>query len=307
MRIDEFPRPKADNRRGIHWSASIYHPAGGALDFWLAELQAMKMKWVKVLDDGGGSSLELVQRLLAVDIFPVVRLYRSEPNPGAIGGREEDAIRRLVAAGARYFETNNEPDLGVEWKGGQVPSNWLDIVVDNFIIDADKVLGLGGLPALPAMAVGSKANAVELVVQRGRADLFKKGAWLAVHNYTLNHPLDYPYDPVNQEGLPVSQAEYDALGPWAWENVPRDQINQWRASDKNPGDTIADDPSCFLAFQLADQQAQAALGFPVPMISTEGGPVVGWKEDRRYPRVTPNLHRDRAVAIAEYMQGTRQI
>ena len=26
MRIEEFPRPKADNRRGIHWSASVYHP-----------------------------------------------------------------------------------------------------------------------------------------------------------------------------------------------------------------------------------------------------------------------------------------
>lgn len=307
MRIDEFPRPKGDNRRGIHWSGSIYHPTGSALDFWMDELQAMKMKWVKVLDDSGGSSLELVQRLLAVDIMPVVRLYRGEPNPGSIGGREEDTIRRLVAAGVRYFETNNEPDLGVEWKGGVVPPNWLDIVVDNFIIDADKVLGLGGLPALPTLAGGSKVNAIELVVQRGRADLFEKGAWIAVHNYALNHPIDYPYDPVNQEGQPVSQEEYDALGSWAWENAPRDQINQWRASDKNPGDTIADDPACFLGFQLADQLARKALGFPVPIISTEGGPVVGWKEDRRYPRVTPNLHRDRVVQIAEYMQGTLQL
>src|SRR5512139_3034436 len=103
MRIDEYPRPKADNRRGIHWSASIYHPSGSGLDYWIAELQAVKIKWVKVLDDSGGSSLELVQRLLAADIMPVVRLYRQEPNPGAIGGREEETIRRLVAAGVRYF------------------------------------------------------------------------------------------------------------------------------------------------------------------------------------------------------------
>jgi hypothetical protein len=307
MRIEDFPRPKGDNRRGIHWSASVYHPVGSGLDYWLGELQALKIKWVKVLDDGGGSSLDLVQRLLALDIMPVVRLYRLEPNPGTIGGREEETVRRLVAAGARYIETNNEPDLAVEWKGGQVPPNWLDIVVDNFIIDADKVLALGGLPALPAMAVGTKANPIEGVVKRGRKDVFEQGAWIAVHNYTLNHPLDYPYDPVNQEGQPVSQEEYDRLGPWAWEAVPREQINQWRASDKNPGATLADDASCFLSFWHTDQIARKTLGFPVPLISTEGGPVVGWREDRRYPRTTPGIQRDRVIEIAEFMQGTRKI
>lgn len=307
MRIDEFPRPKEDNRRGLHWSASVYHPAGSALDFWIAELRALKVKWVKVLDDGGGSSLELCQRLLTADMMPVVRLYRSEPNPGTIGGREQDTAARLIAAGVRYFETNNEPDLSVEWKGGQIPPNWLDIVVDNFIIDADIILRLGGLPALPALAVGNTANPMQRVAQRGRADIFQKGGWIAIHNYTLNHPLDYPYDPVNQAGQPVSQEEYDALGPWAWEGVSRAQINQWRAADKNPGATIMDDPSCYLAFQRTDQLARAAFGFPVVMISTEGGPIVGGKEDRRYPRIAPSQHRDWAVAITEYMQGTREI
>lgn len=307
MRIEDFPRPKGDNRRGVHWSASVYHPAGSALDFWLAELQAMKIKWVKVLDDGGGSSLELCQRLLAADVMPIVRMYRMEPNPGTIGGREQDTIKRLIAAGIRYFETNNEPDLAVEWKGGQMPANWLDIVTDNFIIDADIILGLGGLPAMPATAVGSKVNSMQAVAKRGRSDIFQTGGWLAIHNYTLNHPLDYPYDPVNQEGQPVSQEEYDALGAWAWEGVSRDQINQWRASDKNPGDTINDDASCFLAFQRTDQLAREAFGFPVVIISTEGGPVVGWKEDRRYPRTTPGLHRDRAIALTEFMQGTREL
>ncbi len=307
MRLEDFPRPKNDNRRGVHWSASVYHPAGGALDFWISELKAMKIKWVKVLDDGGGSAFELCQRLLAADIMPIVRFYRIEPNPGHIGGREEDTVRRMVAAGVRYFETNNEPDLPIEWKGGKMPSNWLDVVIDNFIIDADRVIALGGLPALPAMGVGSRLNPIAEVVRRGRADLFTKGAWVAIHNYTINHPLDYPYDPVNQEGQPVSQEEYDRLGQWAWEGRPRDQINEWRRSDKNPGDTLADDATCFLAFHLMDQMIQEALGHPVPIISTEGGPVVGWKEDRRYPRVSPNMHAEWVAQIAEFMQGTREI
>lgn len=307
MRLEDYPRPKNDNRRGVHWSASVYHPTGAALDFWIGELQAMQIKWVKVLDDSGGSSLELCQRLLAADIMPIVRLYRLEPNPGHIGGREEDTLRRLVAAGVRYFETNNEPDLDIEWQGGRRPSNWFDIVIDNFIIDADKVHAAGGLPAVPAMGVGSQTDPVGAVVRKGRADIFEKGAWVAIHNYTLNHPLDYPYDPVNQEGQPVTQEEYDRLGPWAWEGRPRELINQWRESDKNPGDTLEDDAACWLSFLLMDQFVVKALGYRVPIISTEGGPVVGWKEDRRYPRIDPNTHADWTAAITEFMQGTREI
>jgi len=56
-----------------------------------------------------------------------------------------------------------------------------------------------------------------------------------------------------------------------------------------------------------DQMIQQALGHPVPIISTEGGPVVGRKEDRRYPRVDPNTHAEWVVQIAEFMQGTPQL
>ena len=307
MRVEDFPRPANDNRRGIHWSASVYHPAGSTVDFWIAELKAMGIKWVKLLDDGGDSSLELCKRLLAAEIMPIVRIFRATPNPGAIGSREIDTIKRLVAEGVRYFETNNEPDLSAEWKDGYVPPDWMNIVVDNFIIDAESVIRLGGLPALPALSIGSKANLLELVVQKGRADLFSSGAWVAVHNYTLNHPLDYPYDPVNQAGAPVSQEEYDRLGPWAWDSNSRTQINEWRAADKNPGATLDRDASCFLSFHLLDQTIVNLLGHKVPIISTEGGPVTGWRDDRRYPRVDPNTQAQWTVAINDFLQGGREI
>ena len=302
MQLRDFPRPPDDNGRGIHWSASLYHPQGRELAFWIQQLESMHIKWVKLLDDGGGSSLELCETLLAHGIMPIVRLYRREPNPGHIGGREEDTIRRLVALGVRYFETNNEPDVPAEWKGGHIPANWLDLVVDHFIIDADKVLSLGGYPAVPAMGVGSKVNFVARVVERGREDLFRYGTWLAIHNYTLNHPLDYPYDPVNQEGAPLTREEYERVGYWAWDGQPLDLINRWRAEDKNPGATLRDDPSCWLAFRLANDLVVEALGYSIPIISTEGGTMVGWREDRRYPRVTPDLHREWTVRINDFMQ-----
>ncbi len=188
-----------------------------------------------------------------------------------------------------------------------MPPNWQDIVVDNFILDADKIISLGGLPAFPAMGVGAQDNPIELVIQKGRADLFRSGAWVAVHNYTLNHPLDYPYDPVNQEGAPVSQEEYERLGPWAWEGHPRELINEWRATDKNPGDTLKDDAACFLGVHLLDQMIEKTLGHKVPIISTEGGPVIGWKDDRRYPRLDPFTHAQWVVAINDFLQGGREI
>lgn len=307
MRVEDFPRPKHDNRRGVHWSASVYHPTGAALDFWIGELQAMKIKWLKLIDDGGGSALELCRRLLAADIMPIVRLYRLEPNPGHIGRREEETLRRLIDIGVRYFETNNEPDVAAEWQGGRIPANWADIVIDHFIYDADRIIGLGGLPALPALAGNRSLNLPALVAAKGRADLFEQGAWIAVHNYTSNHPLDYPFDAVNQEGAPISQDEYDRLGPWAWEGRPRDQLNEWRRADKKPGQTLDDDAAGFLAFQQIAALATQALGYPVPLISTEGGPVIGWKDDRRYPRVDPHIHAEWTVAINDFMQGGREI
>jgi protocatechuate 3,4-dioxygenase beta subunit len=301
MRIEDFPRPKDDNGRGLHWSASIYHPTGAALDFWINELQAMKIKWVKVLDDSGGSSLELCQRLLAADIMPVVRMYRGQPNPDTIGGREVEAIRRLVAAGARYFETNNEPDLPAEWRT-RMPDNWLDIVVNNFIYDADLVLGAGGYLALPAMGPGSKDNPISMVVQKGRRDLFERGCWVAIHNYTLNHPLDYPDDDVNQLGTPLTQAEYDRFGAWGWDHRPIEMVNQLRVDRKNPGATIYDDPNCFRGYLWAARMIDQALGFAVPIISTEGGPVVGWGDDKRYPKMIPDQQKEWQVDLCRFFQ-----
>jgi len=324
--LSEYPRPPQDNGRGVHWSASLYHPTGADLQFWINELKAMQIKWVKALDDGGGSSIELCTTLLANGIMPVVRIYRERPNPGHIGGREKDAIQRLIAAGVRYFETNNEPYLPAEWANNHIPDNWLDIVVDNFIYDADFILNVGGLPAFSVPG----SEGIAKVVARGRKDIFEKGAWLAIHNYTLNHPLDYPYDPVNQEGQPISQEDYDRLAAWqyshlsweeiqeqgiaishqdydkfnrwAWDGRTREEVNAVRAAHKNPGATIYDDASCFGSWDLFGQTMHETLGFHVPIISTEGGPVVGWGDDNRYAKMNPTTHADWQMEITHFLQ-----
>jgi hypothetical protein len=307
MRIEDFPRPRNDNRRGIHWSASVYHPAGKALDPWIAELQALHIKWVKLLDDGNGSALEVCERLLAAEIMPIVRFYRQQPNPSGIGRRELTTVHRLVAAGVRYFETNNEPDVPTEWQSDRLPTNWSTLIAESFIHDADGILERGGLPAFPALHAMGGENPLIPVAELGRADLFEHGAWLAIHNYPLNRPLDYPHDAVNQTGAPVAQDEYDRLRMWAWDGQARELINQRRAEEQRAGAVRADDAVGFLTFRLADTWARQAIGHPVPIISTEGGPVMGNRDDARYPRLTPQLHAETVVAVNEFLQGSRLI
>ncbi len=302
MKIEDFPRPPDDNGRGIHWSATPYHVTGDELDHWVGEVVAMHIKWVKLMDDGGGSSQELCLRLLDNGIMPIVRIFKPEPNPGhMVEGREEEMISRFVSQGIRYFETNNEPDLPVEWYHGVMPDNWLEIVVDSFIIDASKIIDRGGLPAFPAMGPGGREDPYDMIVAKGRQDLFENGAWVAIHNYTLNHPLDYPYDDVNQNGTPLTQEEYERDGEWAWDRNPLHLINEWRANDKNPGQTIHDDANCFLGYRYYHDIVVQALGFSVPIITTEGGPVIGDRQDRRYPRMTPEMHKRMTLGIMNHM------
>jgi hypothetical protein len=332
MRIEDFPRPKHDNGRGVHWSARIYHDqAEPSLDYWIDELTAMRIKWLKLMDDGGGSALNFCRKLLAADIMPVVRFYMPQLNPHRLGGRELDTVSRLVDVGVRYFESNNEPDLPAEWKDNYMPPDWLDVVINNFIRDADAVLARGGLLALPAMGPGSRDNPITMVVQKGRKDLFENGCWIAIHNYTLNHPLDYPDDDVNQLGRPLTQAEFDEYAAWAyshltyeqlqaqgipitpsdyhkfqswaWDGRNMDMVNELRATRKNPGQTVYDDPNCFRGYEAAGKMVFDALGFHVPVISTEGGPVVGWGDDRRYAKVNPTTQQAWQLGIVRTLQS----
>lgn len=119
--LDHFPRPPHDNGRGVHWSPSQYAWGQDNWSFWKDQLQAMNIKWVKLLDDGGGSAMGLVKRLIDIEIMPVVRYYREEPNPGRISAREIETSKRYADIGAVYFETNNEPDLALEWEERKRP------------------------------------------------------------------------------------------------------------------------------------------------------------------------------------------
>ena len=233
MDLRDYPRPKNDTGIGVHWNAGYASAIGlGQVEqIWLPKLKAMGVKWVKISQHDG--AMGFAELLLKNDIMPIVRIYRPQPNPGTLGNRELAAVRDYVAAGVRYLEFNNEPDLGVEWQGGEYPLNGAQIVARNAVIDMEAILQLGGYPAIPSLRPGGRWDLVGEICRLGRRDLLSQPVWQALHNYSANHPLDYPYDRVNQEGAPCSQALFDklALEKWngdAWGGWTLEQLNQFR-------------------------------------------------------------------------------
>ncbi len=319
--LKDFPRPPSDNGRGLHGSLDAAWTGGNkGYAYWVKELAEMGVKWFKVLDDGG-NTISFCEKLLAAGIFPIVRVIRRdpppndspEPNPGHIGASEEKTIRRLIDVGVRYFETSNEPNVPTEWKHNAMPSDPLEaakIVVLNWLFDARFILSAGGYPGLPAISNGGSMDLMSALVALGRQNILLEGCWIALHNDCQNRPLNYPEDPVSRAGLALTPEQYN-LGvytEWAWWNTAHrrvdtlDQVNALRADGANQTQTIQQDHACFREFEYYNTLAMKYLGRSIPILSTEGGYHVGRRADLRYPRITPDAHRDQTVALFDFMQ-----
>lgn len=305
MKLSDYPIPKNRSKRGFHWSASEY-PEETHWQERLALCDEMGIGWLKFVDDGGASGMN-VYRSCWHDhgIIPVVRFYIGAY--GKCGQREADAIKRTAdTLGFRtYFELWNELDLPIEWDNER-PHNWQEIMIANYVQNAQKVWDAGGLLGTPALASGcltqtridERGNVLEPLKYNwikncvdgvgGPQAAMNLGIWFSDHNYPINHDPDYPYDDVNQKGTPLTKTEYESVPSWAWDNRPMAVINAQRAKDKNTGDTIWDDDTCFRGFEIYLEYGRQA-GLDCPLITTEGGPTLTRGDDGRYPKVTADI------------------
>lgn len=294
-----YPRPNDGSKRGVHWTASNY-PAHANFQWHLDWMLKCGIKWLKYVADGnasfgqGDSGIQVGVECLKRGIIPIHRFYL--PADHVWTDANENAVRACVSAGIKYIEPMNEPDLlQVEWGTAPSKDQWLTRAFTTWIHQAKSILSLGGIPLSPALASGAfqdrgpdagqvTVNPFEWVRDAGITDFV-----CAIHNYTGNHPIDYPYDDVNQNGKALTQAEYDKYGPEAWDYRSIADINAQRERDKNPGDTIDNDDSCFLAVMKFRTLLDDAGFNHVPIMTTEGGPVHTDLWDGRYPRVVPKL------------------
>jgi hypothetical protein len=294
--LENYPRPPADNGRGLHWSPTNQKLPPEVVAYFIAELRAMNIKWVKFLQDDLPAVADpyLVGQLVANDIEPVLRVYKPFNEPYQ---HLPELVSEAVAMGVHYFELYNEPNLAGP-AGGWREDESINVerMVDLWILAARDVHAAGGYPSLPPLAGGGALDDMLFLRQfldglraRGQAGLLP-GAWMSVHNYFLNHPLDYPADPVNVAGAPLTPAEIEEQGLTP-EQVAA--INHARAIAKLPreqggfwvGNTIDEDSNSFGKFQAYANIFYSRFGYYLPVIGTEGGAIIGSAEDPRYPPV----------------------
>jgi hypothetical protein len=206
------PPPKRGAVAGVH-AAPVLSPPDN-IDFWVGELQAMGVEWLKMLDNGDPRNVEWCRRLVEAGITPIVRLFEAHQFPGRLPTELICRVSELVSVGVEYFEIANEPNLSGEWEPdwedkvdyhdpalvGRVASDWW--------ADAQEVIRRGGKPAFPAMApterggTNPRFSSVEwarrilmhLVTNNGAEfkEYLRDGTiWIATHTSPFNRPFDY--------------------------------------------------------------------------------------------------------------------
>jgi hypothetical protein len=315
MKLSEYPRPPADNGRGVHWSPSQYQWGRRDWPVWQKRVLEMGLKWVKVNVPPDYNAEAVVKRLIDIEVMPVCRFISK--NPSRIRPGVERTIERLVKLGARYFETNNEPDADVEWVGYKRPQGWEEIVAKNLIYDAYRVQQLGGIPAFVAFNSGpdEPRNPIQILLQQaGGREIMERGLWVSLHNYGKGRPFNYPNDRIRMFGDPITDEEWtnqDQPDFWTqerverevWRGLSREHIDRLRAEQKNPTVTIMEDITCFRAYEYWHQLlAQEGVG-PLPIMMTEGGWETDDGIDPFYPQPTAVTASKLNLKMFQFIQG----
>lgn len=192
--LEAFPRPPADNGRGMHWIPTV-RSSPAVVDRFVRELVDMNIKWVVFLNDGAniGDNDYLVRQLVAHGIEPVMRVYTNglEPISGDLGAM----VRHYTGLGVHYFQLYNEPNVAAE-NGGASPD--VNRYLDLWLPAAKVVVANGGLPGFGALSPGGDVDdraflrdALLAIRARGETAALDR-AWLSSHNYAGERPLSDP-------------------------------------------------------------------------------------------------------------------
>ena len=190
--LGAYPRPLNDNGWGMHWMPTTSQSRAD-VDRFVAEVKKMHIKWVVFLNENSniGDNDYLVEQLVANNIMPVMRIYRSDllPYDGNLGAMVAHYRRK----GVIYYQLYNEPNVNIENNQGFANPN---VYAMTWATAARDVINNGGLPGLAALSPGGEYNHLLFLQRTLRAIKFNGDAhllnrtWISLHNYHGTRPLD---------------------------------------------------------------------------------------------------------------------
>lgn len=306
------------NPRGMHSELNYLN---------IEALSRQRYGWAKIVALGDGE-IALAENALNENITPIVRIYRERPGNAPVDNIALQQYNQYRQAGVRWFEYYNEPNLDIEWPNGanKNPNDRAVVgpLMDNWLLWAEYIVGLGGYPGFPALADVNDGTHLDTITwarnmltylfdvhyDRFR-NVLNNGAYVAVHPYIANHfyqeipgggPLsarppeqqnadeggwhfEYPYDPINQADDP-GRTVYGgtALAPF--------------------GDTVSLLGSTTVIYDLLSEMF--GLG-AIPFVGTEGGIPAPTglgdriQQDDRYPPYTWYSHAEATAAMFDWI------
>lgn len=290
MNLKDYPRPKDDNGIGIHFGLDVRENANRPnVSQGIEWLQQINAKWALLATQDWVQMGKAASKIWAAGVMPVCRnICRIDKVVDW-----ETGVKVLLDAGIPpYIQIFNEPGDTREWRGHpnihHFGGAWANA--------ATQVYDSGGYPGMGAILGQDEwLAAFNAVKGINRMDIWNR-AWFCVHNYGSNHPIDYPYDDVNQKGTPASMDEY----AHSHFSLPIGEVNALRRSSAHPGATVMTDDTCVLRFLEYKEWMVESLGYCLPMIGGEGGWEWGSEEDHRYPKLGADEHASRTRQMFEW-------
>ncbi|MCS7061309.1 MAG: cysteine peptidase family C39 domain-containing protein [Anaerolineae bacterium] len=209
---------------GIHGPPGVGCPPRADWDRWIKVLHEMGILWYKQCDDGDLNQRDIFEwckRLKAEGIEPIIRYFKDRQFPNPLPDAHFEKMRRYADAGMVWAEIGNEPNLDHEWQQswwGRVDFNNPEVIrllAEGWVRDAQRALQAGVRPAFYAMGPTDWRGGVHptlssvyftsrlalYLAERRRdetLDIFRRGAWFAVHCATYEQPDDF--DPFRPDG-----------------------------------------------------------------------------------------------------------
>ncbi len=282
MKLQDYPRPKNDNGIGLHFRLDLVEtPNKPHISQGVEWLQAINAKWTLIAGQDWTQIGKAARMCWDAGIMPVCRLI-CKIDKGFIDW--ETGVKTLLDLGIpAYMQIFNEPGDLREWRD-QVPK--IDQFAAKWADAAGRVFAAGGLPGMGGVLGLDEWLAAFNAVEGGAQNELWSKAWFCVHNYGSNHPPNYPYDDVNQKGIPCTEEEYAKYRF----SMPFEELNILRRDSANPGDTVMQDDTTVLRVVMFKKWMTDSLGYCLPMIGGEGGWQWQTEEDLRYPKLPDEFH-----------------